>query len=118
MRGGVENQMNEDFRAKSIGCPTAGNLARRDYLTCSAERKKEREAFERERDRRLKGRIHRPLFGAKISDDHGESWKLYCLCGECVASIEPPRRCRNEGAAGALACDWCGALNDDSYKNK
>lgn len=55
----------------------------------------------------------RPLFGLRISYDHGKTWSLRALCDECLHSIEPPARAKNEGRAGAVKCDWCGALNEE-----
>ena len=68
--------------------------------------------FDAQNSKRLGGRVYRPIFGVKISEDHGESWKLRALCDECLASIEPPARAKQCGSAGAGNCDWCGARNE------
>lgn len=104
--------MNEDFRAKNIGQPSQ-HLQRRDYSQVAAAEIKERNRrFERERAARLNGRVYRPIFGARVSEDFGNSWKLFALCDECVKSVDVPKMLKNEGAAGAQTCDWCGALNE------
>lgn len=51
----------------------------------------------------------RPLTAVKISDDHGNTWKLRALCSVCVDSVEPPVRLKRCGETGAGYCDWCGA---------
>lgn len=61
---------------------------------------------------RLAGRVYRPIVGARVSEDHGKTWKLYALCDECVKQLKRPTRVKNEGVAGTQSCDWCGALND------
>lgn len=58
-------------------------------------------------------KVSRPLFGIRISYDHGNTWSLRALCVDCQHSIEPPTRATNEGRAGAVKCDWCGALNEE-----
>jgi len=68
--------------------------------------------FEEERAKHLKSRVHRPLIGVQISTDYGKTWKIRALCDECVSGIEPPMQRRKQGSAGALNCDWCGALNE------
>lgn len=85
---------------------------RTDYSEIVRQAQESIANYERERAERLKGRVHRPLFGVRISNDHGKSWKLHALCDECVSALEPPTRVKNEGSAGALNCDWCGALNE------
>lgn len=57
------------------------------------------------------------LFGAKVSVDHGETWRIFALCPACIKSVEPPLRVKNEGEAGALNCDWCGTYNE-SFEGK
>ncbi len=59
-------------------------------------------------------RPRRKLFGAGISEDGGETWKLKSLCSECVklSNFEPPTRVRVEGVSGILTCDFCGAKNE------
>ena len=37
--------------------------------------------------------------------------KLYSLCSECIKTIEPPTRIRNEGVSAVRRCDWCNARN-------
>ena len=105
-----EKFMDEDFRAKNIG--QSSQLPRLDYLHCSIEGKKQLEEYRRKRAAELAGREKRRLCGVKISNDYGRNWKLFCLCDECVAETEPPKMLKNEGAAGAIKCDWCGALNE------
>lgn len=104
--------MNEDFRAKNIGQPRPDVVYRRDYEAMLREARERNRQYEADRAERLKGRVYRPLAGARVSSDYGKTWKLYCLCDECVSSVEPPQMLKNEGAAGAMKCDWCGALNE------
>lgn len=74
--------------------------------------RKSQEKLEKERFRRLNGRVYRPIEGVKISDDYGKTWKTRALCDECLRSIEPPMQRRKQGPAGAVNCDWCGAKNE------
>lgn len=85
---------------------------RRDWSKIQKQVEESRRRFEQERLERLKGRVHRPIGAVRISRDYGKNWKLYALCDECEKSIEPPAMKKEEGAAGALNCDWCGALNE------
>jgi hypothetical protein len=77
-----------------------------------AHARRTQEIFEKEREKRLNGRVYRPIEGVKISEDYGKSWKLRALCDECLRSIEPPMQRRKQGTAGAANCDWCGAKNE------
>lgn len=54
------------------------------------------------------------LFGARISEDFGETWKLKSLCAECVRAknFEPPTMVKNEGLSATQTCDECGAINE------
>lgn len=72
--------------------------------------------YEAALSKRLNGRVYRPIVGAKVSEDHGQTWKLRALCDECLASIEPPVRVKNLGPAAAK-CDWCGARNERDQQN-
>lgn len=79
-----------------------------------------REWFERKMDQLNARRVkkfgdRRPIFGVRISEDHGKTWKLKALCEKCKNEIEPPTRVKNEGIAGVMACEWCGCFNNDCY---
>lgn len=54
------------------------------------------------------------LFGARISEDFGETWRLKSLCADCISfrNFEPPTRVQNVGASGTRFCDECGAANE------
>ena len=105
--------MDKDFRAENLGKPS-GRYAQRLRLEEIAKRADESIArFQKERAERLKGRVLRPIFGVKISEDYGRNWRLSALCDECVSGIEPPMQRRHLGKAGARNCDWCGAVNEN-----
>jgi len=103
--------MNQDYRAKNIGQPPP-DLKRRNNWKDTAYFEGEIRQFEADRAERLKGRVYRPIIGARVSEDFGNSWKLFALCDECVKSIDVPKLVKREGAAGVQTCDWCGALNE------
>jgi hypothetical protein len=52
-----------------------------------------------------------PIYGVKVSEDHGQSWGTRALCDECYKSIEPPKLAKKEIPAGSYRCDWCGCRN-------
>lgn len=87
-------------------------LYRRDWSEIKKQAEESRRRFEQERLERLKGRVHRPIGAVRISRDYGKNWKLYALCDECLKTIEPLAMKKEAGTAGALNCDWCGALNE------
>ena len=68
--------------------------------------------YTQEIEEQLKNRIYRPVFGARISYDHGKTWKLRALCSECMHSFEPLVRCKNLGISGTQTCDFCAAVNE------
>lgn len=54
------------------------------------------------------------LFGARISEDLGETWELKSLCAECISAknFEPPTLVQNVGTSGTQTCDFCSAINE------
>ncbi len=52
----------------------------------------------------------RECFGVRIKEWDKPS-KLYSLCSECVKTIEPPTKRRNEGVSAVRRCDCCNARN-------
>lgn len=52
-----------------------------------------------------------PVYGVKVSEDYGKTWKTRALCDECFKGIEPPNLAKKEIEAGTYTCDWCGCRN-------
>lgn len=63
-------------------------------------------------------RPRRKIIGVKISDDFGETWKIRALCEDCIKNFEPPKMVKREIEAGALTCDFCGAVNNVYRKRR
>lgn len=74
--------------------------------------KRDADIHEREFAKRLNGRIYRPIFGIKTSEDFGKKWRTAAVCDECRDSVEPPTLRKDLGVAGVRSCDWCGARNE------
>lgn len=71
-----------------------------------------RRIYEAENRKRLGGRVYRPIYGVKTSEDFGKTWRLAAVCDECRASIQEPTLRKDLGGTGARSCDWCGARNE------
>lgn len=59
-----------------------------------------------------------PVYGVKVSEDHGKTWRARALCDECYKSIEPPKLAKKEIQSGTYSCDWCGCRNSMYGANK
>lgn len=81
----------------------------REYQERAARNRRQAEQLLR---LRLHGRIYRPIFGVKTSDNFGKTWRLAAVCDECRDSVQPPTMRKDLGDTGARSCDWCGARNE------
>lgn len=63
-------------------------------------------------------KVIRKVYGIRISDDYGKTWRVRALCEECYRQIEPPKMAKKEIEAGAYSCDWCGCRNEMYVRGK
>jgi hypothetical protein len=68
-------------------------------------------AFMRQQQETKHLRPRRPLYGVRVSIDHGRTWRLKVLCRNCIDRLTEPDRAVYLGEAGSKACDECDALN-------
>ncbi len=74
------------------------------------EKEKRQKEILREQLERVDDSPIRECFAVRIKDWDKPS-KLYSLCSECVKTIEPPTKRRNEGVSAVRRCDWCNVRN-------
>ena len=74
------------------------------------EKEKRQKEILREQSERVDDSSFRGCFAVRVKDWDKPS-KLLSLCAECVKTIEPPTKRRNEGVSAVRRCDWCNARN-------
>lgn len=52
------------------------------------------------------------LIACRVSEDHGQTWKLFAWCDGCKRTAEPPTLLKNEGVAFTERCEKCGKYNE------
>lgn len=71
----------------------------------------EAEKLLKELERAARTKPFKTIYGVKVSDNHGATWKIKALCDDCIELVEPPTQVVKNGSAGVRFCDDCGCKN-------